>query len=348
MQGSCPPCGSDKHSGHQNWGRIHCAKKHFYNSDNADQYKHCVSQSLPRTINVKAILLPVRYVVAELSFARWPFATQLSPLTQPCGDVSAAYFFLDMLKSHPGDPFNCPYNLGDWMAFPLKNTSSALLPSSLGGHKLCLFVFWALPPFTLPVHHWATVLCMSKLPKHLSVICEYWHKPSVNKFLIPVWRRVAFGWSVQFADFFIAGNQLQQPDFHSAHTPCLGEAQLMLYMVTADFSFSKSVSSFSLHTSISSHPPPQRAFLHPVVLARSVWLQTWAKPENDLSWFTNFCSWKRGLWGLTVNIPASSSSWSEAGVQMQPTMRFLMLLKSTSFGLALILLCSGGNCKGWK
>lgn len=109
-----------------------------------------------------------------------------------------------------------------------------------------------------------------KAAKHLSVICAYWHKPSVNKFLIPVWRRVAFGWSVQFADFFIAGNQLQQPDFHSAHTPCLGEAQLMLYMVTADFSFSKSVSSLSLHTSISSHPPPLRAFLHPVVLARSV------------------------------------------------------------------------------
>lgn len=149
------------------------------------------------------------------------------------------------------------------MAFLLTNTSSALLPSSLGGHKLCLFVFWALPPFTLPVHQRATVFCMSKLPKHLSVICKYWHKPSVNKSLNPAWQRVALGWSVQFAVFLVAGNQLQQPSFHSAHTPCLGEAQLMLYMVTAEISFSKSVSSLSLHTSISSHPPPQRAFPSP-------------------------------------------------------------------------------------
>lgn len=184
----------------------------------------------------------------------------VSIYTLPYGDISAAYLFLDMLKSHPGDPFNCPYNLGGWMAFLLTNTSFAVLPSSLGGHKLCPCV---LPPFTLPVRPWATVLCMSKLPKHLSVICKYWHKPSVNRFLTPVWRRVALVWSVQFAVFLIAGNQLQQPNFHFAHTPCLGEVQLMLYMVTAGLSFSKSVSSLALHTSRSSHPPPQRALPSP-------------------------------------------------------------------------------------
>lgn len=104
------------------------------------------------------------------------------------------------------------------MAFLITNTSSAVLPGSLGGHKLCLFVFWALPPFTLPVHLWATVLCMYNLPKQLSVICKYWHKRSVNKFLNPAWRRGALGWSVQSAVSLIAGNLLQQPDFHSAHT----------------------------------------------------------------------------------------------------------------------------------
>lgn len=232
------------------------------------------------------------------------------------------------------------------MAFLLTNTRSAVPPSSLGGHKLCLFVFWALPPFTLPVHHWATLLCMSKLPKHLSVICKYWHKPSVNKFLNPAWQRVALGWNVQFAIFVIAGNQLQQPNFHSAHTPCLRETSDAVHGHCR--SFFKSVSSFSCMQAYHPTHPLNVHSLHPVILVRSVWLQTRAKLGNDLSWFTNFSSWKRGLWGLTVNISASSSSWSEAGVQMQPTMRFLMLLKSTSFGLALILLCSGGNCKGWK
>lgn len=60
------------------------AQKHFYNRCKADQCKHCVCQALLCTINVKAHLLPVRYVVAEPSFERWPFATQLSPLTTLC------------------------------------------------------------------------------------------------------------------------------------------------------------------------------------------------------------------------------------------------------------------------
>lgn len=78
------------------------------------------------------------------------------------------------------------------MVFPLINTSSTLLPSSLGSHKFWLFVFfWALPPFTLSVCRWATGLPVSKLPKHLSVIPKYWHKPSVNRFLNSAWWRAA-------------------------------------------------------------------------------------------------------------------------------------------------------------
>jgi len=59
----------------------------------------------------------------------------------PSEEVSVAYFALYVPKSNPGDPLNCPDDLGYEMAFLLTNTSSTLLPGSPGGRKLWLFVF---------------------------------------------------------------------------------------------------------------------------------------------------------------------------------------------------------------
>lgn len=83
------------------------------------------------------------------------------------------------------------------------NTSSALLPSSSGGHKLWLFVFfWALPPLTLSVRHWVTGLTVSKLPKHLSAICKYRHKLSVNRSWNSDWWRATLGKECAICCFF--------------------------------------------------------------------------------------------------------------------------------------------------
>lgn len=134
--------------------------------------------------------------------------------------------------------------------------------------RLWLFVFfWARPPFTLLACHWATELTMSKLPKHLSATCKDWHKPPVTRFLNSPWWRAALGKECAVCRSFhpreTASILLRCCVSEKCNWCCMWSLQIF-------FSFSKSVSSLSLHSSAPSRPHGVHR-LHPVVLARTVW-----------------------------------------------------------------------------
>lgn len=223
-------------------------------------------------MNGEENLLPVRYLVAEPSFERWPFATQLSLWLQR----SALWrCFCSMLCSiHAQEPpFNCPYNLGYYTAFRLTNTSSALLPSSSGGHRLALCVL--LTTATIhPVSPSLTAgLTVSKLPKHLSATCKYWHKHSDNGLLNLAWWRAALGKECAICRSLHrrATASTARFPFCSYTTPRRSVTDAVRGHCRFFFPLSKSVSSPSPLTSMSSHPHSIHC-LHPVILARTAWL----------------------------------------------------------------------------
>lgn len=198
------------------------------------------------------------------------------------------------------------------MVFLLTNTSCTLLFSSSGGYKHCLFVFlWAVLPFILLVCHWVTGLTMAK--QHLHEPCRYWHRVSVTRLLV-LGLGLLEGSSKEVCNLpFIPSQEncfssyiaillihciLEKPNWYCMWS-LLVLLSLYLYLCH-----------LSPYIYVLSHPHGTYCF-HLVVLVKTVGLQTPAKMENDLSWSTNFCSWKRGVWDLTVNV-----SVSKAGVRV--------------------------------